>query len=61
MIIQVITCDRCNPSHNPEKGLGRLVGCSWEAAREDFGWCRIGGQHVCQDCQVEVIEPRTEA
>ena len=24
-------------------------------------WLRIGRQHVCQDCQVEVIEPRTEA
>ena len=50
MIFRVITCDQCNPVGKLFHA-GVLHGATWPTAMVKFGWRRIKGKHVCQDCQ----------
>ena len=56
MILTVITCDRCNPSHTTDavatRGRGIVV-CDFEHAKE-FGWEKINNQHICETCLEEI-------
>jgi len=53
MIHTIVTCDVCNPQGQLSGRPSGRADWRWQICREEFGWRRIKGKHVCPECQEE--------